>query len=61
MKTYTDEITEEIIISNGIEKIQTIVEGKVEPRMIIKYNNGKEMIINGDNDIKIFIDKLKQK
>ena len=61
MKSYTDEITEEIIISNGIEKIQTLVEANIDPRMIVKYNDGKEMIINGHKEITKFIENLKQK
>lgn len=61
MKSYIDEITEEMISSNEIEKIQTLVEAKANPRMIIKYNDGKEKIIDGHKEITEFVEKLKQK
>ena len=51
MKNYTEGITEEIIISNEIDKLQIMGEGGSKPRMIIKYNDGKEMIIDGDEEI----------
>ena len=34
-------------------------EPKFEPRMIIKYKNGEEMIIDVDKDITKFVEKLK--
>ena len=61
MKNYTEGITEEIIISNEIDKLQIMGEGGFKPRMIIKYNDGKEMIIDGDEEITEFVEKLKQK
>jgi hypothetical protein len=61
MKNYTEGITEEIIISNEIDKLQIMGEGEFKPRMIVKYNDGKEMVIDGDEEITEFVEKLKQK
>lgn len=61
MKNYTEGITEEIIISNEIDGLQIMQEHKFEPRMIIKYKNGEEIIIDGDKDITKFFEKLKEK
>ncbi len=61
MKNYTEGITEEIIISNEIDELQIMQEPKFEPRMIVKYKNGEEMIIDGDEEITEFVEKLKQK
>ena len=61
MKNYTEGITEEIMISNEIDKFQIIGENGFEPRMIIKYKDGKEMIIDGGIRIAKYIDELKQK
>ena len=61
MKNYTEGITEEIIISNEIDKLQIMDEAGFKPRMIIKYKDGKEMIIDGDEEITEFVEKLKQK
>jgi hypothetical protein len=55
MKNYTEGITEEIIISNNIDKLQVIGENGLKPRMIIKYKDGKEVIIDGDEDITKFV------
>ena len=41
------------------KKIQTLVEANIDPRMIVKYNDGKEMIINGHKEITKFIENLK--
>ena len=60
MKNYTEGITDEMIITNGIDKLQTIIESGFKPRMIIKYKDNKEMIINGDEEIIKFVEKLKQ-
>ena len=60
MKNYTEGITDEMIITNGIDKLQTIIESEFKPRMIIKYKDNKEMIINGDEEITKFVEKLKQ-
>ena len=61
MKNYLDGITEEIINSNGIGKLQTMVESGSKPRMIVKYKDGEEMTIDGDEEITKFVDELKQK
>ena len=55
MKNYTEGITEEIIISNTIDKLQVIGENGLKPRMIVKYKDGKEVIIDGDEDITKFV------
>jgi hypothetical protein len=55
MKNYTEGITEEIIISNNIDKLQVIGENGLKPRMIVKYKDGKEVIIDGDEDITKFV------
>ncbi len=60
MKNYTEGITEEIIIDNQIDKIEIIREGGFRPRMIIKYKYNKEIIIDGDDQIIEFIERLKQ-
>jgi len=60
MKNYTEGITDEMIITNGIDKLQTIIESGSKPRMIVKYKDNKEMIIDGDEEITKFIEKLKQ-
>jgi len=60
MKNYTEGITDEMIITNGIDKLQTIIESGFKPRMIVKYKDNKEMIINGDEEITKFVEKLKQ-
>jgi hypothetical protein len=60
MKNYTEGITDEMIITNEIDKLQTIIESGFKPRMIVKYKDNKEMIINGDEEITKFIEKLKQ-
>jgi hypothetical protein len=44
MKNYTEGITEEIIISNNIDKLQVIGENGLKPRMIVKYKDGDEDI-----------------
>lgn len=59
MKNYV--ITEEILISNEIDKLQIIREDGFKPRMIIKYQDGKEMIIDGDEEITEFVENLQQK
>ncbi len=61
MKNYTEGITEEIIIFNDIDKLQVMGENGFKPQMIVKYKDGKEMIIDGDSDITTFVDELKQK
>ena len=61
MKNYTEGITEEIMNSNGIGKLQTMVESGSKPRMIVKYKDGEEMTIDGDEEITKFVDELKQK
>ncbi len=61
MKNYTEVITEEILISNEIDKLQIIREDGFKPRMIIKYKEGKEMIIDGDEEITEFVENLQQK
>ena len=55
---YTEGITDEMLISNGIDKLQTIIESGSKPRIIVKYKNNKEMIINGDEEITKFVEKL---
>ena len=70
MKNYTEGITEEIMISNDIDGLQIMQEIgkdkliKIKPRIIIKYNTEcyiKEIIIDSDEDMIQFIEKLKQK
>lgn len=56
---YTEGITNEMIISNEIDKLQTIIESGSKPRMIVKYKDNKEMIIDGDEEITKFVEKLK--
>lgn len=58
MKNYTKGITEEILDSNNIDKLQVIGENGLKPRMIVKYKDGKEVIIDGDEDITNFINDL---
>ena len=53
-----EKITEEKIKSNNIEKCCIISELSLNPRMIVKYENGKEMIIEGQEEINLFIDTL---
>ena len=60
MKNYTEGITNEMIISNGIDKLQTVIESGAKPRMIVKYKDNKEMIINGHEEITKLVEKLKQ-
>ena len=55
MKNYTEGITEDLIISNNIDKLQVIEENGLKPRMIVKYKDGKEVIIDGDEDITKFV------
>ena len=35
-------------------------ESGFKPRMIVKYKDNKEIIINGDEEIIKFVEKLKQ-
>jgi hypothetical protein len=60
MTHYTEGITEEIMNSNGIGKLQTIVESGSKPRMIVKYKDGEEMTIDGDEEITKFIENIKE-
>lgn len=58
MKNYTEGITEDLIISNNIDKLQVIGENGLKPRMIVKYKDDKEVIIDGDEDITKFVNDL---
>lgn len=58
MKNYTEGITEDLIISNNINKLQVIGENGLKPRMIVKYKDDKEVIIDGDEDITKFVNDL---
>jgi hypothetical protein len=60
MTHYTEGIIEEIMNSNGIGKLQTIVESGSKPRMIVKYKDGEEMTIDGDEEITKFIENIKE-
>ena len=56
MKNYTKGITEEVLDSNNIDKLQVIGEyDNLTPRMIVKYKNYTEVIIDGDEGITNFI------
>ena len=56
MKNYTKGITEEVLDSNNIDKLQVIGEyDNLTPRMIVKYKNDTEVIIDGDEGITNFI------
>jgi hypothetical protein len=55
MKNYLNGITEETINSHGIKNIGIIQEKKWNPRMIITNNDNSELIIDGDENIEIFI------
>ena len=56
MKNYTKGITEEVLDSNNIDTLQVIGEyDNLTPRMIVKYKNDTEVIIDGDEGITNFI------
>ena len=58
MKNYTKGITEEVLDSNNIVTLQVIGEYGLTPRMIVKYKDDKEVIINGDEGITNLINGL---
>ena len=58
MKHYIEKITEEILLSNNIKNCVFIGENGFNPKMIINYLDGKEAIIDGDEDIKKFLQVL---
>jgi len=56
MKNYTKGITEKVLDSNNIDTLQVIGEyDNLTPRMIVKYKDDTEVIIDGDEGITNFI------
>ena len=55
-----NDITEEMLISNGIVKMQLIGEQGFNPRMVIFYTNGTSINIDGGINIITRINILKK-
>lgn len=55
---YRNNITEEILVSNNIKNFQIMSEGTHNPMAVIHYNDNKETILRGDDEISSFINNL---
>jgi hypothetical protein len=55
---FLSSLTEEILIKNNLKKISLLNEKNLEPRLIIEMINGYSSIIDGEHNIKIFINKF---
>lgn len=60
MENYINGITEEMLISSGIVKIQLMGEQGFNPRMVIFYTNGTSINIDGEINIITHINILKK-
>ena len=61
MENYLEGIDEVILVSNGIEKVQSFQDNDLPPRIVVMYLDDSVKTIDGEVSILNFIEELKQK
>ena len=59
MNNYLNGLTEEILYKNNIKSIKNISLDGINPRLIIIYNDDNELVVDSDDEIKLFLSNLK--